>query len=662
MKTRVPKVDIKEEIKSKDEKKEKKEMVSDNKKHVLDKQHIDPALVNKAVTALLKHHTANLDVSKSLLGTDVPLQVQFGLEVAPGRSQHKPIRLQIPHPIHKLNDANDDGDDDEGLEEPEVCLIVKEDSKPAVQDMIAKFPEHMGCIKKVLGLQSLRNKHAEYKQRRDLLARFTVFMADDRILPMLTSALGKDFLAAKKHPIPVRISRKEALPFAIRNALTATYMHIPEGTCLTIRAGHTSMSVNSLVQNVVAISETAASKIPRKWANVRSISVKLPTTASLPIYNKTPAELLEIATITGLSSAWKTADEEAAEKQKELLAATAKDDRKRKMAADKSPLLRALKKQKKDQESSEEKDRSPIGKKSEKDTKPEASSRNKRKQSVDGDVNNKSTKGAEEQESSAKNVKTGEKKLMKDDNNVETTQKNDDNAPAVKKQKKGDKSTSETPKQGVKHSTEKKQTKDDKHSTGKKQAKDDQHSAEKERTKDDKHSKEKKQMKDDKHSAGKEKAKDDKHSAGKEQTKDDKHSLKKKQTKGDKQSAEKKDKTDDKHSSEKKQKKVDKRAETTQTKHENRADAKMSPKDGKSSAALEKGNEGSSFLAAKKFTGSKKGYVFKKGDKGVGYYVDVEPVVDKMAMEAIAKMQSRPSKQGGSRKSAGGGGKRRRGR
>jgi hypothetical protein len=44
------------------------------------------------------------------------------------------------------------------------------------------------------------------------------------------------------------------------------------------------------------------------------------------------------------------------------------------------------------------------------------------------------------------------------------------------------------------------------------------------------------------------------------------------------------------------------------------------------------------FLPAKKYEGSKSGYVFKRGAQGVGYYLDVKPVVDKMAMEAIVRL------------------------
>jgi ribosome biogenesis protein UTP30 len=193
---------------------------------------LDPVLVAKAVQALLKYHETQAEKSekKSLLGNDRPFQVQLTLQRVPGKSSPKPIRVMIPHPLFQLAEHKD-----AQMEEPEICLIVKEESKPWVQEMIEKFPKEMGCIKKVLGLQSLRKKHAQYEQQRELLHKYNVFLADDRILPMLTKALGKTFFKAKKLPIPITLTRKEALPFAIQKALSATFMTISDGTCITIR-------------------------------------------------------------------------------------------------------------------------------------------------------------------------------------------------------------------------------------------------------------------------------------------------------------------------------------------------------------------------------------------------------------------------------------------
>jgi ribosome biogenesis protein UTP30 len=194
---------------------------------------VDVALAYRALQALLKHHQAESEKHKSLLGDDKAIQVQFTLEKVPENPSPKPIRVSIPHSLHEIDDDNEDG-----VEEPSVCLIVKEDAKKWVQEIISNFPAEMGFVKKVLGLQSLRKKHGRFEQRRQLLARFDVFMADDRILPMLAKSLGKDFFKAKKQPIPIAITRKQALPFTIRQSLQATFLFIPAGTTLTVRYVH----------------------------------------------------------------------------------------------------------------------------------------------------------------------------------------------------------------------------------------------------------------------------------------------------------------------------------------------------------------------------------------------------------------------------------------
>ena len=182
-----------------------------------EREAIDTKLLRKAVSALSKVHEkareSSADDKRPLFGDEAIVQVQFGLEIAPIRPSVKPIRVEIPNPIFHLGQ-----DDSDALEEPEVCLIVKTESKKWVQTMIRDHSDHMKFVKKVLSLDSLRTKHSQFSQRRELLNKYSVFMVDDRIVPMLTKSLGKDFLKAKKQPIPIALTRKEALPFAILKA------------------------------------------------------------------------------------------------------------------------------------------------------------------------------------------------------------------------------------------------------------------------------------------------------------------------------------------------------------------------------------------------------------------------------------------------------------
>ena len=330
--------------------KKKSKKVAETKPSEVDNR-INKELLTKAVKALLKHHentSAGKDDDKNqLLGNETTVQVQITLEVAPTEPSRKPLIIQIPHPIYRVSD--DEKNDD--LDVPEVCLFVKSDSKAEVKEMIEQFPEQMGFVKKVMGLDSLRTKYAQYSQRRELLKQYNVFMADTRILPMMTKSLGRDFLKAKKHPIPVNITRKTTLPLNILKALSSTYLHLSEGDCVTVRAGYTSMDVTQLVENILAVLENGVPRIPRKWANIRAVAIKTPTSTSLPFYNKTPAELAEIARLSGISQVWKESGKPAKEDAK----MEQESPKKRKEA--KSPLLQALKKRKKDNGDDETKEK-----------------------------------------------------------------------------------------------------------------------------------------------------------------------------------------------------------------------------------------------------------------------------------------------------------------
>lgn len=210
---------------------------------------IDTELLHRAVTALLKHHESHTDEKRSLLlGNEERIALHFGLAKVPSNPSSKPVRIEIPHPLHRFKTTTaastntsdhgtgiDSSISEQGLEEADVCIIVKESAKPTVQELIERFPTRMGCVKKVLGLDSLRKKFSSYEQRRELLRRYDIFLADDRILPMLGKALGKNFFAAKKQPIPLNIVRQKALPLAVQRSIESTYMFMPTGNCLGVR-------------------------------------------------------------------------------------------------------------------------------------------------------------------------------------------------------------------------------------------------------------------------------------------------------------------------------------------------------------------------------------------------------------------------------------------
>mmetsp|Transcript_30611 Transcript_30611/g.64765 ORF Transcript_30611/g.64765 Transcript_30611/m.64765 type:complete len:511 (+) Transcript_30611:40-1572(+) len=482
---------------------------------------VDGKLADRALRALLKHHESSAD-KEQLLGNDLDVQVQFSLARIPGNSSPKPIRIELPHALVKTSSGgDDDAMDEDNLQDVEACLIVKEESKPWVQEMIARFPNELGCIKKVLGLQSLRIKHKSFTQRRELLARFDVFFADDRILPMLTKSLGGKFFEKKKQPIPVSLTRKEALPFAIQKSLKSTFMYLSAGTCVTVKAGNTSMSSEKLLANIESITTMVPTKVPRKWSNIRAISIKTSSSVALPIYNKTPEELELIMELVK-----KEGGKQIEEKKED----SEKGKKKRTVAAS-TPLAKALKKSKAVEVEAE----AEVV-----EEKPKKSSKKKRKESID-----------------ATEV---EKKVV-----------------------------AKTPKSSKKKTKEPIETKEE--------------VAVKEVTKTPKSSKKKKKEA--------------------VESNDQEEEVVKKEAKTPKSSKKRKSKAEDSTA-----------ASAKKTTKKNSDDA--STKDSK-------------FISSKKFSGAKKGFVFKKSNLGIGYYKDALPMVDATWLATLSKKAGRS----GGRKSMG---------
>lgn len=328
-------------------------------------------------------------------------------------------------------------------------------------------------------LTSLRSKYPQHKDKRELLKRYDLFLADDRILPMLGKALGKNFFKEKKQPVPLKLTRKEALPFAIEKCLKGTFMWISAGTCLSIKAGTTGMPIQNVFENMEAIINNASSRIPRKWANIAAISIKTGQSVALPVYNKTREELEEIAKMAQVDVSTKDGkrkrneEDDAVEKEDEELEKVKVTKKKKKELAAKSPLVKALKKSK-------------------------------------------------EVEKETKEIE----KKAKENQKLKTSSKNETKA-------------TKTP---------------------------------------------------------------------------------------------------------------------TKTKSAKKQKVKTPAKDDKPVESKEK----KEFVASKKFKGAKKGYIFKKGSNGVGYYLDVKPVVDKVVINAMIRSSSQSNKGNKRRKSGGGGGRRRR--
>jgi ribosome biogenesis protein UTP30 len=126
-----------------------------------------------------------------------------------------------------------------------------------------------------------------------------MFLVDDRILPMMTKALGKAFFGKKKQPVPLRLrgivggDDPAKVLARIEAARARTYMYRSSGSCLSVRMARTNFTPEQVVENVMQGTEAVVRHLGGKWKHVISVSIKTPDSVALPIYNKLPSRLIQ---------------------------------------------------------------------------------------------------------------------------------------------------------------------------------------------------------------------------------------------------------------------------------------------------------------------------------------------------------------------------------
>ncbi|KAJ3410959.1 Ribosomal L1 domain-containing protein 1 [Chytridiales sp. JEL 0842] len=235
---------------------------------------VDPVQIEKAVKALiafLKNSAATKgDGKKELLEDATALWLIVGTKKMPDNHSVKPIRIPLKHAILPTD--------------AEICLFTKDPQK----DFKALLEEKkVTGVDKVIGISKLRANYKPYEAKRQLCASYQLFMADERILPLLPEALGKTFFQKKKQPVPINMT-KSNLAQEFESAKNATYLHIGNGLCSAIKVAHTELTPTEIVENIEAAIPLIVNKIPRKWSNIQSIHLKTSESASLPLYNALP--------------------------------------------------------------------------------------------------------------------------------------------------------------------------------------------------------------------------------------------------------------------------------------------------------------------------------------------------------------------------------------
>lgn len=241
---------------------------------------LDIEQVKKASKALLKHvHMSTTKPDKAnLLASDVDAPendtaIWLSLTTKKfivDKKRLKPARIPLAHPFTP--------------EDATVCLFVK-DPQRTYKDMIDQAGL-ASVVTRVVGVSKLKEKHKSYEAKRALRDSHDIFMADDRVVSLLPSLLGKTFYAAKKNPLPISVpSKPENLKIEVTKALGCTSLHLAPGTCTMIRVGIAGQTPEQIAENVAIVANRVVDQyVPQKWSGVRALHIKTSTSVALPIW------------------------------------------------------------------------------------------------------------------------------------------------------------------------------------------------------------------------------------------------------------------------------------------------------------------------------------------------------------------------------------------
>ena len=157
------------------------------------------------------------------------------------------------------------------------------------EELLAK---RVGGFTRVLGVTKLKKRYQAFKDRRELVAGYSAFFCDDRCITMMPKLCGKAFFAAKKAPLPVRLTSAN-IAAELERARDSTWMRVG-AQCVGLKVGRANFTAAQLAENISAALAPAVEKFPKKWKGVQSIFLRGHDTIGLPLFKSLPSQGLEV--------------------------------------------------------------------------------------------------------------------------------------------------------------------------------------------------------------------------------------------------------------------------------------------------------------------------------------------------------------------------------
>lgn len=240
--------------------------------------------VAKAVDALLKWRGSQSETQKPKLFDEDEEFVYLILTMKkiPSNSRVNPHKVPLPHSL--ISPFS------------EQCLILDDRPNKArvtKAQVQAKIQADSIPVAKVLKLSKLASDYRPFEAKRKLCDSYDLFFAEKSIVPLLPRLLGKHFFKKRKIPVPVDLSKKNWKE-QVEKACSSAMLFMRTGTCSVVRVAKVRMERDEIVENVVAAVEGVVEVVPKKWANVRSLHLKLLESVALPVYQVVPDVKLRI--------------------------------------------------------------------------------------------------------------------------------------------------------------------------------------------------------------------------------------------------------------------------------------------------------------------------------------------------------------------------------
>ncbi|XP_074136698.1 ribosomal L1 domain-containing protein 1-like [Sminthopsis crassicaudata] len=230
--------------------------------------------IKKAIQSLLEYIKKEKKSNTLLLNENENVFLMVTLWKIPPNG--KEIKIPLPHGIRP--DIKD------------VCLFTKDESNltsEQTENFYKQLLKKKGItsITEVIPYTRLKQEYKPYEAKRRLLSNFDLFLADERIRRLLPSHIGKQFYRRKRVPLSVDLTTQNLSEHINRIIQGTTLTVTNHGCCNTARVGHTGMSADHLVENVIAVVDVLSEKLPEKWESVKILHLKTEKSPSLPIFS-----------------------------------------------------------------------------------------------------------------------------------------------------------------------------------------------------------------------------------------------------------------------------------------------------------------------------------------------------------------------------------------